>query len=972
MTSRTACALAVCACLCGGSGALAQTVPPPSVPALRLAIEDQPAGSALQAIDEAGKLPIPVAARVESAAAIMGAALEARIAEFERRSIPIWLAVPAPSGEGDLPGWRQSLRAFLDRHDAALTILEVTVDAQPARVAAFAVQTAATEARSNRDSVRIALGGPAMTDAARRAAIYSRDLSPYINLLAVPDGDQDEAAAWLQQVDPLAELVLTPAANRPGGGNPVRGLVDALVEDVGTQVTMRASRAADTTASTLVALAPLATILGREISRLDPAGVQLTLSTRSGGVTASLRHRLLFDTRTFATHLVYWGDQSPDPLDVSLTLPVEGAAGVLDLLDGTHTSASGYRRDQATGRVQVSLPLTGRPMLVDFNEGAAAVIADRSDVSAVRDLSVGEIVARHQQQQRGQDGVVRNYIAHARMEQHFRPTVTDPGYDVATENRYFVAGDEVEWEELSFSVNGSRWGADRPGFPLLQPEKVLSLPLQLRFDEGYRYELGGTERVDGFDCFVVRFEPVRQDASLYRGTVWIDSQTFGRVRVQAVQSGLVAPVVSNEEIQRYALQTIGNRPVFLFGSLTARQIILIAGRNILLEKRVEFTDFRVDDPDFVRERDSAREGDRIMYRETDRGLRYFLKEGGVRVVSERPTSHAKALAMGVMFDPSYAFPLPIVGIDYLNFQFGSPDTQLAILFGGVLAAGNVQRSKLGGTPLDASVDFFAIAVPSSDRLYRPSGEADTERVLTWPLSTGLNLGWQATPFQKAIGQYQFRFDGYIRDAGTADTFTVPASTVTHGIGGAWEYRRGGYSLTINGTWFTRARWTDWGALTDRGPETAASVSRTYAKYGAGLSRDFYFNVFQKIHLNAAWFSGRDLDRFGKYQFGLFDDTRVHGVPSSGVRFGELAMARGSYSLNILEQYRLDLFVDQAWGRGEPGRGPWQSLSGYGAAVNVRAPWSTILRVDFGKSLLPSTYAGLGSTTVQVLLLKPLR
>jgi hypothetical protein len=71
-----------------------------------------------------------------------------------------------------------------------------------------------------------------------------------------------------------------------------------------------------------------------------------------------------------------------------------------------------------------------------------------------------------------------------------------------------------------------------------------------------------------------------------------------------------------------------------------------------------------------------------------------------------------------------------------------------------------------------------------------------------------------------------------------------------------------------------------------------------------------FNVFHKIHLNGAWFGGNDLDRFSKYQFGLFDDTRIHGVPASGVRFGDLAMARGSYSLNVFEQYRLDLFLER--------------------------------------------------------------
>jgi hypothetical protein len=323
------------------------------------------------------------------------------------------------------------------------------------------------------------------------------------------------------------------------------------------------------------------------------------------------------------------------------------------------------------------------------------------------------------------------------------------------------------------------------------------------------------------------------------------------------------------------------------------------------------------------------------------------------------------MAMGVTIDPSYAFPLPMFGIDYLNFEFGSKDTQLALLFAGVLAAGNIQRPKLGKTRLDASLDFFAIAPPSSDRIYEAGGEAAAERVLTWPLSTGLNLGWQATPFQKVSTQYQFRFDGYVRDTTTAQTFTVPSSTITQGIGGAWEYRRGGYSLLANGTWFARAAWKEWGLA-------AAATPRTYVKYQAGLSRDFFFNAFQKVHLNASWFGGRDLDRFAKYQFGLFDDTRIHGVPSSGVRYGELAMARGSYSLNIFEQYRLDLFVDQAWGRDEAGRGAWQPISGFGVGVNLRAPWSTILRVDFGKSVLPARYDGLGSTTLQILLLKPLR
>jgi len=96
----------------------------------------------------------------------------------------------------------------------------------------------------------------------------------------------------------------------------------------------------------------------------------------------------------------------------------------------------------------------------------------------------------------------------------------------------------------------------------------------------------------------------------------------------------------------------------------------------------------------------------------------------------------------------------MLGIDYLNFQFGSPNQQLAILFAGVLAAGNIQRSKIGHTRLDASIDFFGIAAPSSDRVYGAAAESKAERVLNWPETTGFNLGWQATPFQKATFQCQ--------------------------------------------------------------------------------------------------------------------------------------------------------------------------------------------------------------------------
>ena len=145
------------------------------------------------------------------------------------------------------------------------------------------------------------------------------------------------------------------------------------------------------------------------------------------------------------------------------------------------------------------------------------------------------------------------------------------------------------------------------------------------------------------------------------------------------------------------------------------------------------------------------------------------------------------------------------------------------------------------------------------------------------------------------------------------------------------------------------------------------------KYSASLSRDFYFNVFHKIHLNGAWFGGRDLDRFAKYQFGMFDDTRIHGVP--GVR------RRASTSWRwcaARTRSTSSSSTGSTCSSSRPGAATarsiaaWQPITGLGAAVNLRAPWNTILRADVGKSFLPERYRGIGSATLQIMMLKPLR
>ncbi|MGH9158751.1 MAG: sigma-E factor regulatory protein RseB domain-containing protein [Vicinamibacteraceae bacterium] len=900
--------------------------------------------------------------------------LDERLDRYAKRGVDVWLSInDMPDGLDAAERWGAFVRALVARCDGRVRLFELTTDGRDPKIAAYLFKLAATEIHGRDEQALVGLGTKAGVSASTLEALYREELAPYVDAVSLPASIGTDARRAIERVlartDSSARLLLTDVVLGGPAHAAARRFIEEELEGLGTTPLARSYRAEPALVrQALAASRTIADLLTGELVPLDPDAASLRLGRRGRDVTKSVRYRLLYSVETFATYLVYWGDEtSGDALDVSLSLSLEGNPVLRDPFDGAAWPVDGDARDASTRRIRARVPWRPGPLIVDFNQGATAMVGERQEVTGRRSLSVEEIIARHQRQQVAQDAVVDHYTAIVRMEQHFRPALTDPGYDIVSENRYFVRERDIEWEELSFSVNGTRWGPDRPPFPLLQPEKVLSLPLDLRFTADYRYRLVGTERVAERECYVVRFDPVHGERSLYRGRVWIDRETFARLKVQAVQTALSAPVVSNEEIQTFArVATVDGRPVMLLTDLSSRQLLLIAGRNVLVEKRVRFSEVRVNDPEFDRTRDTARASDRVMYKETGEGLRYFVKEGERRVVSERPTLAAKAMAMGTTIDPSFDFPLPIFGINYLDFEFGSPNSQLALLFGGVLAAGNIQWPRLGGTPLDASVDFFAIAVPSTDRVYDRDDEREAERLLTWPMTMGVNVGYQFTDFQKVGLRYHLGFDAYANERTTSETFVRPSSTLTNGVGATYELRRHGYNLTSWATWFGRTRWRPWGPADELDPG-----EKTYIKYGGALARDIHFHTFHKIHVDAAYFGGERLDRFSKYQFGLFDDTRIHGVPASGLRFTELAALRASYSFNIFEQYRLDLFAARAWGRDEDLSKEWQPITGIGVGVNVRAPWRTILRVDVSKSFLPRQYRALGSTVVQVLLLKPL-
>ena len=375
-----------------------------------------------------------------------------------------------------------------------------------------------------------------------------------------------------------------------------------------------------------------------------------------------------------------------------------------------------------------------------------------------------------------------HYRAAARMEQHFRPSLTDSGYDVVTENNYFVErrrrrmggvvvlGERIEMGSGSPAVSAAAGGEGAVAAARAAARAGLSLH--------------ASPAPSASDELRLLPRPLRAgratDEALYRGTVWIDRRTFARVRVQAVQTRTSAPVVSNEEIHTYdRSRRSSGFPVLLLTQ--PHRAADRADRRAQPAAREGRDVHRL-----PRQRRGLRasvaapraSGDRIMYRETDRGLRYYVKEGeqpgGERARDVARQGHGDGRARRSVVRVSRC---RFSGSTILDFEFrGRPDTQLALLFAGVLAAGNIQRSEARRHAARRQRRFLRHrgagerSALRGRRRARSRAAADLAALDRVSTSAG-----NTRRSRRRSVQYQFRFDAFVRDRTTSETFVVPTA-----------------------------------------------------------------------------------------------------------------------------------------------------------------------------------------------------
>lgn len=623
------------------------------------------------------------------------------------------------------------------------------------------------------------------------------------------------------------------------------------------------------------------------------------------------------------------------------------------------------------GRFLIGFPPTKRPFLmaVDHAERPRPnVTREAMDVATQRGITVEEIIRNHQAHEAFQESIEPRYIARNTTKLRFAVGDGGDAVEAAISGDYFSEPEgKADWVWAEFYINGVKWKYGRiPELPLIQPERVTQLPLDIHLSNEYRYELVRETDMRGYRTYEVRFEPPRkapENLPLYRGTVWIDTRTWARIRIAMVQLNLTGEVLSNEErvdFQPFARDTNailtpadvaareGRSVRWLPQQVEAQQVVSAAGRANVILRSTTFTNFEIDPPDFAARHAQVSASESRMVRETEEGLRYLEKRGsGERVVKEGFDTAQLFMLGGVHHDAGLEYPVvPLGGIDYFNFNLFNKGIQTNVFFAGVVIAANATHPNVANTRTNVGADLFAIALPVENTIYRHGEEEPAESIRSLPFNLALRAGHPVFQFGKVdvslgLGRLSFRKT----EDKTADDFVLPSNTFVITPSIQASYARWGYNLGGYYDWSRRTSWEPWGNLAEYDED-----QKSYTRYGVSFGKSFYLPKFQRISVDVNYLGGKRLDRFSKYELGFFGAQRVHGIKSGSVRAEKAVLGHVSYGFVFSQQFRLEAFYDHALLDDAAAGYRREPFQGLGIAGQTVGPYGTLVRLDIGKTI----------------------
>lgn len=704
----------------------------------------------------------------------------------------------------------------------------------------------------------------------------------------------------------------------PSGDAALEGVARLLDGDFG-----RDSRAAAASAASGEALDVF-----RFVAGTDLGGIVLVPGTTAAGGTSRQGLTLTLDETAY---------ESAEVFELET-----GASRKFEILAG----AVPARLSLALANGPIGVRLVARQKLP--SEAAKAAIG----VAAVRGLTAEEILARHQAWRAARDARWKALVARNTMSMRFRFADLGNTIDLALAGPFFYEkGGSYDWAWSEAYFNGVRWkGKKIPELPLLQPEKVSEMPLALTFDDAYRYTLAGEGTIGGVSCWALDFTPrvAAADKPLYAGTVWVAKSDYAAIRTRTRQLNLTAELQAIDEISDFGEVPApdGGPPLRLPTHVTGQWILKTFSRTTVIERESTLSDVRLDPPGFAAEREAAFASRDVMVRDTEKGVRYLEKtrEGG-RVVTE-DTKRSRLFGLGgVFYDSSFDYPLPLLGIYYVDLDFRKKKEQVQVFFGGVLLAASYNQPRLFGTAIDAGIDVFGIAIRGSDALFVNGSEDKTQRVKSRSFAVAFKAGvplGRHVRISATLGETHRDFAA--DDTETSPDFVIPSNHwITRLEGQAvWDWK--GWALSGRYAWNKRSQWDSWGPPANPDYEAGKDEFRTYSLQ---LAKDVHLPRFQRIRTSIAYFGSSNADRFSKYSFGFYGGTSLRGFRSGALRADEAVASKFAYGYVFGDAFRLEAVYEDARVKDRSAGLDWAYFGGAGLSGEVPGPWSTLVRLDLG-------------------------
>lgn len=531
-------------------------------------------------------------------------------------------------------------------------------------------------------------------------------------------------------------------------------------------------------------------------------------------------------------------------------------------------------------------------------------------------LSAEEIIARVRAWKARQKSYLKAFTATMTTSLRLRIGNLKETFDLTIKGPMFSERDKpYDWVWKEFYVNGVKWKSKRvPKIPLLQPEKVRIMPLDISLTEEYDYSLAAETTTAGQRVYIVDFQPRKElkTTSFYRGRIRVDARTFAVLREHLIQLNLKGEVLSNVET-RYFKPVPGSAQIWLPTSVIGHQVFSTAGQVTSIEREVTLTDIVINPQNFHTLKEQAHQSTFQMVRDTQKGLRYLIKDkkSGQRKVEWQTKKSQLFGVLGGFYDSSIGYPIPLLGFNYMNFNLGGKGRQVNVLFGGVMLTANYSDPSFMGTKMDLGANLVAVAFPFNNKIYQrhTNAEVEEERLKRLPFRFQVNSGFPLGTYLKYTSIFFFEYNKFSLAKTTADDFVLPQDTFTLGWRSRFNFNVNGFHLVLAGEIAHRLRWKPWGMP---GSDFFNPNQRSYLRWRVVLDKDFFLSPFRKIHLTASYFDGLRLDRFSAYKFGFFNELNLHGYMSGVVQASRAFLLNFSYGYSLGKTFRLELSYDSAW------------------------------------------------------------